>query len=160
MVEKIISIANGVVGDEKINCHNARDVGITSMTRMFGRTFNNIKLKRVDKVLPLLTISSAIKVHDGKVPIHPLLLFQRMSITKSFEDELEIFFKYELAPYPLSLFDVIRMRKRQKSALYDCFQCVNVEIDNTNTTYIIDGGYLLHRVVWNREEIFDAIFEK
>ena len=52
------------------------------------------------------------------------------------------------------------MRKTQKSAIYDCFQCVNVEIDNTNTTYIIDGGYLLHRVVWDREETFDVIFEK
>ncbi|GBN36812.1 hypothetical protein AVEN_37218-1 [Araneus ventricosus] len=127
---------------------------------MFSRTFNNIKLNRVDKVLPLLTISSAIKVHDEKVPIDPVLLFQRMSITKSFEDELQTFFKYELAPYPLSLFDAIGMRKTQKSAIYDCFQCVNVEIDNTNTSYIIDGGYLLFRVMWDREEIFNAIFEK
>ncbi|GBN59827.1 hypothetical protein AVEN_191614-1 [Araneus ventricosus] len=147
VVENIISIASGVVGDEKINCHNAREVGITSMTRMFGQTFNNIKLKRVDKVLSLLIISSAIKVHDEKVPIDPVLLFQRMSITKSFEDELQTFFKYELAHYPLSLFDAIGMRKTQKSAIYDCFHCVNVEIDNTNTTYIIDGGYLLHCVV-------------
>ncbi|GBM25439.1 hypothetical protein AVEN_245841-1 [Araneus ventricosus] len=38
VVENIISIASGVVGDEKINCHNAREVGITSMTRMFGQT--------------------------------------------------------------------------------------------------------------------------
>ncbi|GBM19706.1 hypothetical protein AVEN_79781-1 [Araneus ventricosus] len=114
VVEKIISIVSGVVGEEKINCHNARKVGITSMTKMFGQTFNNIKLKRVDKVLLLLTISSAIKVHDEKVPIDPVLLFQRMSIIKSFEDELETFFKYELAPYPLSLFDAIGMRKTQK----------------------------------------------
>ncbi|GBM31926.1 hypothetical protein AVEN_74230-1 [Araneus ventricosus] len=83
-----------------------------------------------------------------------------MSITESFEDELQTFFKYELLPYPLSLFDANGMRKTQKSAIYDCFQCVNVEIDNTNTSYIIDGGYLLHRVVWDREEIFDVIFEK
>ncbi|GBM10337.1 hypothetical protein AVEN_141917-1 [Araneus ventricosus] len=86
VVEKIISIASGVVGDEKINCHNASKVGITSMTKLFGQTFNNIKLKRADKGLLLLTISSAIKVHDEKVPIDPVLLFQRMSIIKSFED--------------------------------------------------------------------------
>ncbi|GBN48105.1 hypothetical protein AVEN_204063-1 [Araneus ventricosus] len=113
VVEKIISIASGIVGDEKINCHNAREVGITSMTRMFSQTFNNIKLKRVDKVLPLLTISSAIDVSDEKVPIDPILLFQRMSITKSFEDQLQTFFKYELAPYLLSLFDATGMHKTQ-----------------------------------------------
>ncbi|GBN07776.1 hypothetical protein AVEN_152514-1 [Araneus ventricosus] len=101
VVGKIISIASVVVVDETINCHNAREVGITSMTRMFGQTFNNIKLKRVDKVLPRLTISSAIKVHDENVPIDPVLLFQSMSVTKSFEDELETSFKYELALYSL-----------------------------------------------------------
>lgn len=83
-----------------------------------------------------------------------------MSITKTFEDELEKFFEYELAPYPLSLFDAIGMRKTQKSSIYDCFKCVNIEIENTNTIYIIDRGYILHRVEWDWEETFDAIFEK
>ncbi|GBL82935.1 hypothetical protein AVEN_106437-1 [Araneus ventricosus] len=106
VVEKIISIASGVVGNEKINCHNAREVGITSMIRMFGQTFNNIKLIRVDKVLPLLTISSGIKVHDEKVPIDPVLLFQRMSMNMLMYP-LKMNFKYELAPYPLSLFHAI-----------------------------------------------------
>ena len=49
---------------------------------------NIIKLKRSEKVLPLL----AVKVHEEEVPIDPALLFQRMSITKSFEDEIEKFF--------------------------------------------------------------------
>ena len=52
------------------------------------------------------------------------------------------------------------MRKTQKSSIYDCFKCVNIKIDNTNNTYIIDGGYILHRIVWDREETFNAIFEK
>ena len=95
----------------------------------------------------LLSASSVVKVHDEKVPIDPILLFQRMSITKTFEDELEKFFAYELAPYPLSLFDAVGMRKTIKSALYNCFEYLNFEIDNTNAIYIIDGGYLLHRVV-------------
>ncbi|KYN23146.1 hypothetical protein ALC57_04450 [Trachymyrmex cornetzi] len=83
-----------------------------------------------------------------------------MSITKTFEDELEKFFEYKLAPYPLSLFDAMGMRKTMKSAFYNCFEYVNIEIDNTNAIYIIDGGYLLHRVVWDRDETFHIIFEK
>lgn len=89
-----MSIASGVVGDKTINCHNVREVGIASMNKIIGQTFNDIKLKRVDKVLPLLTISSTIKVHDDKVPVDPILLFQRMRITKTFGDELEQFFEY------------------------------------------------------------------
>ena len=43
---------------------------------------------------------------------------------------------------------------------YDCFQSVNAEGDTTNATYIIDGGYLLHHVVWDRGENFSVIFGK
>ncbi|CAH1099224.1 unnamed protein product [Psylliodes chrysocephalus] len=118
-VDKIIYISSGVVGE--INCYKARVVGLNSMTKLTGLTFNNIKLKRADKVVPLLAMSSIIKVHDEKVPIDPVLLFQRMSITAAFQDEIEKYFKYELAPYPLSLFDEIGIRKTQKSAIYDCF---------------------------------------
>lgn len=114
-VKKIMSIASEVVGDKTINCYNARKVGIVSMNKIIGQTFKNIKLKRADKVLPLLTISSTIKIHDEKVPIDPILLFQRMNITKTFGDELEKLFEYELAPYLLSLFDDIGTRKTQKS---------------------------------------------
>lgn len=79
-INLIISIASGVVGDSKINCHEARDVRITSMSKLTGLTFNNIKLKRADKLVPLLAMSSTIKVHNEKVPVDPILLFQRMSI--------------------------------------------------------------------------------
>lgn len=114
----------------------------------------------VTSTYKLYDCESTIKVHDEKVPVDPVLLFQRMSITKTFEDEIEKFFEYDLAPYPLSLFDETGMRKTQKSAIYDWFESVNIEIDNTNASYIIDGGYLLHRVVWDREETFNVIFDK
>jgi hypothetical protein len=52
------------------------------------------------------------------------------------------------------------MRKTPKSAIYGCFQSVNAEVDTMNAAYIIDGGYLLHHVVWDRGEIFSVIFEK
>ncbi|XP_044579087.1 uncharacterized protein LOC123261518 [Cotesia glomerata] len=159
-VNKIVSIASGVVGDDKINCYKAREVGLASMAKMTGLTFNNIKLKRADKVVPLLAMTSSIKVHEEKVPIDPVLLFQRMSITAAFQDKIEKYFEYELAPYLLSLFDDIGMRKTQKSTIYDCFEKVNIDINNTNATYIIDGGYLLHRVVWDSEETFNVILDK
>ena len=92
-INKILSIARGVIGGNKINCHKAREAGIASMSKMMVQTFNNIKLKRSEKVLPLLAVSSTVKVHEEEAPIDPLLLFQRMSITKTFEDEIENFFR-------------------------------------------------------------------
>lgn len=60
-VNKIVSIASGVIGDDKINCYKAREVGLASVAKMTRLTFNNIKLKRADKVVPLLAITSSIK---------------------------------------------------------------------------------------------------
>ena len=39
-ISKILSIASGVVGDDKINCHRAREVGMASMFKMTGEMFN------------------------------------------------------------------------------------------------------------------------
>uniref|UniRef100_A0A6P7FJD1 Uncharacterized protein LOC114328610 n=1 Tax=Diabrotica virgifera virgifera TaxID=50390 RepID=A0A6P7FJD1_DIAVI len=156
-VDKIVSIASGVVGDSTINGYKAREIGLDSISKITGLTFNNIKLNRAEKVVPLLAMNSTIKVRDKKVPVDPVLLFQRMSITAAFQDEIEEYFGYELAPYHLSFFDDIGMRKTQKSAIYDCFQKVNININNIKATYIIDGGYLLHRTVWDSEETFNVI---
>lgn len=87
------------------------------MSKITGLTFDNIKFKRADKVVPLLAMSSTVKVHDKKIPVDPVLLFQRMSIKTTLEDEIEKYFEYELTPYPLSMFDDIMMRKTQKSAI-------------------------------------------
>lgn len=84
-------------------------------------TFNDIKLSKKDKVISLIGVNSKVKIGDI-VPIDPLLLFQRICIMKKSNEELEIYLKYELAPYPLLLFDNIGMRKTNKSILYSLFE--------------------------------------
>lgn len=98
-----MSIANEVVDDDKINWHDARAIGLAYITKMTGQTFNNIKSKRADGVLSLLSANSVMIVLDKKVPIDTVLSFQRISITnnKTFEDEFNEFFEYVLAPHPL-----------------------------------------------------------
>jgi len=61
-----------------------------------------------------------------------------------------------LAPYPLSLFNEEGMRKTKKSVFYDLFYPV-VDVSFENAVYVIDGGFLLHRVVWQTREIFSSI---
>jgi len=36
---------------------------------------------------------------------------------------------------------------------------VYVELNPANDTYIVDGRFLLHRVIWNRDDTFDLIFQ-
>lgn len=50
------------------------------------------------------------------------------------------------------------MRKTAKSLLYKAFFPATDNDFEANKVYIIDGGYLLHRVVWSRNETFASIW--
>lgn len=84
------------------------------------------------------------------MPVDPLTLFQRVCVAKKSEDDLKRLFKFELAPFPMSLFTEEGMRKGTKSAMYSLFTPIEeVNLGNRQCN-VIDGGYLLHKVVWNK----------
>jgi len=63
-------------------------------------------------------------------------------------EDLKSILNYELAPYPLALFNEFGMRKTSKSALYKIFPLHENNQDIKNTQNVIDGGFILHRVKW------------
>jgi len=88
-LSELMSISTGVVGDENINCHMSREIGATLLSKVHGNYFHDIKLKRKEKVLPLSAINMGIKIHDELVPIDPLLIFQRLCVTKQSDKDLQ-----------------------------------------------------------------------
>lgn len=44
-IKQIVSIASGIVGNDKTNCHKARHIGLQSMEKIVGLKINEIKLK-------------------------------------------------------------------------------------------------------------------
>lgn len=159
----IMSISTGVIGDKTINCHDAFEKGTASLTTITNRpgiNFKNVKFQRKNRVIPLKVVNSKITVHDKVVPVSPDTIFRRIHFLKKSDKEIESYFQYELAPYPLSLFDETGMRKTRKSVLYDLFEPVIPEPNLTESAIVIDGGWLLHRVVWQSKEIFSTILSK
>lgn len=83
-----------------------------------------------------------------------------MLIAKKDDDNLAEFFKFELAPYPLSMFnETTGMRKTKKSAIYDMFHPIDLEenLPSADDIYVIDGGFLLHRVIWQTNQTYGQI---
>ena len=156
-VKDIMSISTGVIGDEKINCHMSYEIGCTGISKIIGSDFYTVKFKRNDRIKSLGVMNTAIRIEEDIVPINPLLIFQRMCIAKESEQELEKFLTYELAPFPLSLFNDEGMRKCVKSSMYKAFKVHSGDINFGDTMYVIDGGHLLHRVIWHRGESFSSI---
>ncbi|GBM97670.1 hypothetical protein AVEN_11681-1 [Araneus ventricosus] len=88
-------------------------------------------------------------------------LFQIISITKQSDEELEDVLTYELCPFPLPLFDERRWNaKRYETSLYKAFKPCTQDFNAEGDVYIIDGGYLLHRVIWKRSSTFSSICDK
>lgn len=156
----IMSIATGVVGDTTITCYNAVAVGKQAMAKMADLDFSNIKLARKDRALPLSTVSSSIKINDEKIPVDPLLLFQRISISKKTDEDLKVYMEYELAPFPLALFNEGGMRKSTKSTLYKLFTTTTKDVCLAELDIVFDGGLLLHKVIWQRGTKISTICER
>lgn len=114
----IVSLSTGITGDDKYDCYKAFNVGRDLMKNCIGQNFADVKFKRSKTVKSLASMSYKVKVRDEeKVLTDPLLLFQRISLLKESSDQLREYFNYELSPFPLSLFDIVGMRKTVKSSL-------------------------------------------
>lgn len=56
--------------------------------------------------------------------------------------------QFELAPFPLSLFNEGGMRKSQKSAFCSLFIEIPILSSQISILHVVDGGYLLQHFVW------------
>uniref|UniRef100_A0A6P7G9N6 Uncharacterized protein LOC114339480 n=1 Tax=Diabrotica virgifera virgifera TaxID=50390 RepID=A0A6P7G9N6_DIAVI len=146
---ELVALATGLLGDDSINCDKALEIGRESMEKVNG-SFGYLKLKRKDKVTPLSTLSRSIVVRDVRVEVSPQQLFNRIVCVMKSEDCLKEAFTYELAPKPPCLFDDVSLRKTNKSELAkrleSYFPCSSTS--PSDTSYVLDGGYLIHAVNW------------
>lgn len=139
-INRVVFLRTGEVGTEDMDCFIAREVGIRCMKTMVGQIFESLKLKRNDNVISL---NRSLKMAGKKVIVNPLTLFERICITKTFEDDLKELFKFELAPFPISLFSEDGM----KSTLYKAdFATFQRDVNFGSRRACVDGAYLLHMV--------------
>lgn len=156
----LYSLSTGVVADDRVTCHKAKELGVKALNNIVGADFGSVKFKRNDRVKPLAVMNNAIQVDNQTVTVNPTTLFQRISVAKHSNEDLEDFLSYDLGPYSLSLFDKGCMRKGTKSSLYKSLKPLNNKELPDKVQYVIDGGFLLHRVVWPTNALFSSICDK
>ena len=153
-------LALGIIGDDKINCYKALEIGLSSMNRIIGGDFGSVKFHKKDKVLSLKAVNSSVKIDNEVVTIDPTLIFQRISLNIQSKTDMHKFLEYELAPYPLSLFDEGGMQKGRKSSFYDNFSKISGVSRGPNDFYVVGGGFLLHKVRWDTNKSIDFIIKQ
>ncbi|KAL7294975.1 hypothetical protein TKK_0011685 [Trichogramma kaykai] len=148
----IMSIGTGIIGDnDKINCYKAREIGNLALRKIINDTFGTVKKGRKNKVLSLKSATSSVKIDEEIVSIDPTLIFQRASLSIQTKGEMELFLEHELATYPLTLFDASGMRKNNKAKFYINFDMVKDISVQADDYFVIDGGFLLHKMVWKEK---------
>ena len=80
-------------------------------------------------------------------------------VFREFREELQDYLHYELTSYPSSLFSDEKCGEGTKSLLFKAFVPIADNFEYGDSIYIIDGGFLLHRIVWYRNQSFGAISE-
>ncbi|XP_045475385.1 uncharacterized protein LOC123686399 isoform X2 [Harmonia axyridis] len=149
----LVSLSTGIIGGPTINCHNAVEVGLQGIATMVGKNIDNVSLSNAFKVKTLANAKSGMHIGDDFVAVDSFLLIQRISVFfHGNVEETRNALKYELSPFPLSLFDEHGlMRKTPKSELYNVFQPYIQSpalISGSGSIFVIDGGWLLHSYVW------------
>ena len=126
------------------------EVGVKSMANIIDSNFAAVKFQRKKRIKPLGAALSGMKITDVVCTVEPEMLFRRISFTKKSHELFKHNFDYELAPYPVFIFDESGMRKTKKSMMYELFSPLSDTRIDEETLYVIDGGFLLHRVVWQK----------
>lgn len=133
-----------------------------AMDRLIGKNSVDVKLARKDRVQPIASMTSAIKIREDIVPVDPHQLLNRILCIMQHSQDLEHFFAYELSSQPTSLFSDYMLRKNQKAkltkAIMDLSSCGSSNLPG-NCKFVVDGGYLLHRVVWPRICTFENLYK-
>jgi hypothetical protein len=163
---ELISISSGLIGGDKVNCDQAKEVGLKSIMSMTGKTFNNVHLSRKLNVITLAATQKGMQIRDDIVLVDSNQLFHRMVCVVRSEEELKEALKFELAAWPPSLFKDCLMRKGSGKAslvpLLESFCKPSTSLPDgvTNVSFIIDGGYLLHKCVWEKNEKYKDIAKR
>ncbi|GBN52730.1 hypothetical protein AVEN_244457-1 [Araneus ventricosus] len=157
-IDVIMSIDLGIVGGNEVNCHLSEEIGRDMISKMMGEKLENVKFKQKGKVVTLASINSFVKICNISIVVNPHILFHRLCIAKQSDNDLKAFFKFELSPFPILLFTGESMSKGTKSSLYTSFSPITEDVKPEGSQYVVvDGGHLLHKIVWRQQPIFGTI---
>ena len=148
-----------------VNVQDLFTVGNDTVKQMEGHSIFSYSHKRNSKAKTLAS-ARAIKVGEDRT-IDPAILFQRfLLISQSGDLHLREIMKYELCPYPLSLFEAKNvLRKPDKAQMVEALRnyatCLSddavLQTVPETDHYVVDGGSLLHRLKWTEGCSYSSI---
>ena len=160
--KELRSISCGLTANEgdKINCDDAETVGRKLQEKLDGVCFENVSMKRSEKIRTLVHLKDAVKVDNEKIAIDPLVLFARLSLLNQNQENAAAQFIYELSQEPPALYKNGLMRKATKSTLRQHLVKKAPNATEQCEFTVLDGGALLYQVQWFPHSTYNDIAEQ
>ena len=160
-IKELHNITTGLVADNHVNSDQVNEVGNAIISGMIGQSVVEYTFKKCNQIKNMA--SNRVKVGRDEVSIDPQILFQRFLLCGLNDDQLAEAFGHELCSYPAALFEAKgAMLEADKPSLADAIW--NKLSANTrsptlpeNPHYVIDGGWLLHRIPWSKKTSYADI---
>ena len=126
---------------------------------MTGKTYDDMKLKRKDRVNSISGDRNEILIRGPEVEVNGTLLFLKITCVIKESAEMEGYLLHEFAKQPPSLFDKGLMRKNVKSGLASILKSkVSVHLTIAGRArFILDGGHLLQSLPWPENLTYDQV---
>ena len=155
---RLRSVGTGVVAgdDDKITCDTAEDVGHRIMVSMDDKSFADVVMKKANQARTLSELTKKVKIGSSEIVVDANIMFARLLIIMAHSGDAESCFQHELTSIPTALFRESGLRKTDKSALA---KELNKQVDTAIPVppcnmHVLDGGCLLHRVVWPKSATY------
>ena len=163
----LTSLASGLTAtdENKINCDQTEEVGEKIQKALDGICISSAHIKRSEQIRMLYNLQPGVKIDKKITQIDPTVLFMRcMALVNRESDDVASYLKYELSAIPMALFKDFFMCKTDKAELARCIKKdltnLSQEFSNKDVVHVIDGGWLLHHLRWNRNKTYIEVAEK
>jgi len=168
------NLVSGITASENddINCDDAESVGQMIMQLFDNSPYSEVVLRKADGAVLLSALVKKMTVSRKQTQIDPNVLFTRLLFILQRPDsnddhektsrKMEAYFACELTPLPCALFNDGCMRKTNKSLLAHHLRGLadTIKTPAQTESWVIDGGYLLHKVKWKPGSTFGHVIEQ
>ena len=162
--ELLVSFSTGFTStaDDSVNAERAAEVGMEMQIKLDGQSVTST-MDVKSKIKALSSLRKSPLVNEKKMQLDSLKLFNRLIIFAQRDMTDETSLRYELTPFPLSLFSNKdqKMNKANKAGFSKTsMKALTDSLDLTNqpcSTLVIDGGWLHYIVKWEQHQTWQEI---
>ena len=155
-----------IVADRNVNADKGHKIRLKIIESMAVVDIDQFIFKKKDRAV-IMESESSIQTDNEEIFVDPMLLFQQLIASVQGTDcdvDVETAFSYELCAFPLAHSEnngYLRGADKPQlaNAIWKCIGTCHITPPNC-AHHVLDGGSLLHKVVWKRGMTYKEICKR